>query len=501
MVAIQKAGLLFVAGALFFRVDMGWAFQGNASGISGAVAVEANPHTGSASFAVPVDLPPGRGGIQPNVEMRYNSGSPGGILGVGWSLDLGSIQRSTKKGVPRYDTSDTFILSQDSGTQELVFDSSLGFYRLAIEGAFMKIEFIDNSYWRVTDKKGTRHYFGEDQASREHDPANTARVFKWALSRVEDVHGNAMTVSYLKADNKLYPEEINYTRNSQAGLSSFGRVLLNYGLNPAPRVSFLSGFQIKITQRLSLVNVYGGGVLQRIYKLNYAQSAVTGRSLVTSIVPYGSDQTTAMPAESFVYQSVKPAYYSVQPVGSALVRFPGDFNGDGFSDVALFTSSSGEVGVALSSGAGFQPPQNWIGNFGVNQNIFAGDFNADGSGDIGSFEPSTGNWKVAYSTGNSFADMGNWISGFGVNGQPGTGDFNGDGLTDVINFYKTGGNLYGSIAVNKGGYFQALNGFDFYVGAQDDIPLTMDFNADGLTDLVSFDKANGRWFVYWNTVT
>ena len=48
------------------------------------------------------------------------------------------------------------------------------------EEAFLKIEFINNAYWRVTDKNGVKYYFGEDQSSQEYDPADSGRIFKWA---------------------------------------------------------------------------------------------------------------------------------------------------------------------------------------------------------------------------------------------------------------------------------------------------------------------------------
>ncbi len=480
---------------IFTNITTAQAFHGMEGG---TISAQADPYSGGAGFGVPIEVPPGRAGIQPNIQLQYSSSLPNGLLGVGWSLELGSIQRSTHKGVPSYTNSNEFVLIQSGGGQELVFDPTAGFYRAKNEGAFMKTEFVNSTYWRVTDKKGTRYYFGEDQSSREHDPANTARVFKWALNRVEDINGNNMTVSYFKADNKLYPNDINYTGNSQTGSLPFAQVLFNYNVNPNQRVSFISGFQVKTTQRLSQINIYGGGTLQGIYKINYAQSTATDRSLIASLVRYAPDQTTALPAQSFVYQSVKPTYSLVQPVPGSVARFAGDFNGDGFSDVALLTSSSGQVDVALSNGSSFGLPQSWISSFGINQNIISGDFNADGRADIGSFDATAGNWKVAYSMGNYFADTGTWMPGFGANAQPSTGDFNGDGRTDLFSFYKSGDNLHVKIAVNKGGYFEALSGFDLYIGTKDDIPLTIDFNGDGLTDLLAFDKASGRWFVYWN---
>lgn len=59
--------------------------------------------TGAATYSVPIEVPPGRNGIAPNLTLRYNSYQKNGWIGVGWDLDMGAIQRSTKRGV-NYDT-------------------------------------------------------------------------------------------------------------------------------------------------------------------------------------------------------------------------------------------------------------------------------------------------------------------------------------------------------------------------------------------------------------
>jgi hypothetical protein len=56
-------------------------------------------NTGTAATSIPIAVPPGRQGLQANISLNYNSGGQNGWLGVGWSLDMGAIQRSTKRGV------------------------------------------------------------------------------------------------------------------------------------------------------------------------------------------------------------------------------------------------------------------------------------------------------------------------------------------------------------------------------------------------------------------
>ena len=70
----------------------------NAAGVS-ATLPEMSLFSGAATVKIPIDVPPGRAGMAPSLALTYNSHQGNGWIGVGWSLDMGSIQRSTKRGV------------------------------------------------------------------------------------------------------------------------------------------------------------------------------------------------------------------------------------------------------------------------------------------------------------------------------------------------------------------------------------------------------------------
>ena len=42
--------------------------------------------TGQYTYSVPIEVPPGRGGVVPDLALRYNSRAGNGLVGVGWSL-------------------------------------------------------------------------------------------------------------------------------------------------------------------------------------------------------------------------------------------------------------------------------------------------------------------------------------------------------------------------------------------------------------------------------
>src|SRR3954452_4210861 len=69
-------------------------------------------HTGTGNFTVPIALPPGRNGFQPQISLVYSTGNGSGYFGLGWSLSIPGVSRKTSKGIPKYDdVSDIFILS------------------------------------------------------------------------------------------------------------------------------------------------------------------------------------------------------------------------------------------------------------------------------------------------------------------------------------------------------------------------------------------------------
>src|SRR6266487_6291473 len=58
--------------------------------------------TGTGNFTVPIALPPGRNGFQPQLNLVYSTGNGNGPFGLGWNLSIPGVSRKTSKGVPRY---------------------------------------------------------------------------------------------------------------------------------------------------------------------------------------------------------------------------------------------------------------------------------------------------------------------------------------------------------------------------------------------------------------
>jgi hypothetical protein len=163
-------------------------------------------HTGTGNFTVPIAVPPGRNGLQPQLNLVYTTGNGNGRFGRGWSLSILGVSRQTSKGVPRFDDSkDTFVLS---GAEDLVpvpgGPLTATRYRPRTEGLFARIDHYHdatNDYWEVRSRDGLVSIYGTPAAAGR-DPAGVAnpwdrtKVFAWKLTRTTDPFGNRIEYEY-----------------------------------------------------------------------------------------------------------------------------------------------------------------------------------------------------------------------------------------------------------------------------------------------------------------
>ncbi|MEW6602375.1 MAG: SpvB/TcaC N-terminal domain-containing protein, partial [Nitrospirota bacterium] len=118
-------------------------------------------NSGAAITNIPIIVPAGRKGIQPSLSLNYNSGRGNGWIGVGWSLDIGAIERNRKYDVD-YSANDFIVTG--NGASELVQRSDWpGYYGAKIEGDFSKYQYITaEDRWEEFKKDGTKLFYGQD---------------------------------------------------------------------------------------------------------------------------------------------------------------------------------------------------------------------------------------------------------------------------------------------------------------------------------------------------
>ncbi len=454
--------------------------------------VNVEPFSGSANMAYPIQVPPGRGGIQPNLALTYSSSFRSlGLAGIGWTMDLGSIQLSTKKGPPKYDGTDIVTLIENGSSQDLVYDSAVGFYRTEVEGAFAKIQKVAD-HWEVTDKKGVKYYFGNTDDSRSFDPANQSHIFRWALNRVEDLNGDYMTMSYLKDQGQLYPQSLAYTGNSQKSLNTYAQILFNYEDTGLPFHSYMEGFLVKTSKRISSVNSFVNGINQVSYNFIYQTSTITGHSRLSQISEC-RPQNVCLPPVIFNWQDIegKIVGSTATGAGGAQRWSPADWswrsyeiadvNGDGFHDFISFQTDG--VYVWKSTGTGFAAVEHWsLVNWDPSARRHGiADINGDGKADLISFQ--TDGLYVWISTGSGLLGEQRWSPADWSWRSYEIADVNGDGFHDFISFQTDGVYVWKSTGTGFAGVEHwSLVNWDPSARRHG----ITDINGDGKADLISF---------------
>ncbi len=523
--------------------------QGSGGGggdeMGGSGTVSPDLFTGTMSYSIPIEVAPGRKGMQPNLALTYRSSSGNGWLGVGWDLDIGAIERSTRDGVDYL--ADDYVLRLAGSSIELVNIGS-NIYQAKIEGSFLRIKKNANS-WEVTDKVGRKYYFG--QTNRQFDPDDSSKVFRWCLDQFVDTSGNSVEFHYWRHQNQLYIDYIDYTHSTSSAPGKTLNLVKFYWEErlDAPG-TYATNFYVETAYRLKTVDVWGGGTRLRTYKLDYAPlgSTVTGRSLLSSVQQFGADanvnageitnasSASKLPAYSFIQNNSNISGYGINRQGPPLslggsdfyAKFDlarlriGDFNGDGLTDFAWIDGWSSAPPMTIyytkPDGTGYDlvsgPSMSVNGNFewgGVDiARVIVGDFNGDGKTDIARInsQGTTDYMSIYYarSDGRGFVEPAVygppvWVindsSGAAVDvARIKLGDFNGDGKTDIARIPGWGSGNPSELIV----YYANTNGIGFTQspvsgpslgvtndneGALLDISrvIIADFNGDGKDDV------------------
>jgi YD repeat-containing protein len=325
-------------------------------------------HTGTGNASVPIKLPPGRAGLEPQVSLRYSSGGPNGPFGLGWELSVPALTRKTTRGVPRYDRRDTFLLA---GVEDLVpvtgAPAGAQRYRPRTESLFALIDHFASGtdHWEVRTKDGRTTLYGTprpaaapttwtDPATVCHPSLGAARTFAWRLTEQRDALGNRISYRYRRDSGQdgphhwdnLYLQDIRYVEYGAAAARKFlVSVRLVYDdepdpidgntqvERPDPFSDYRGGFEIRTRRRCTWIVVSthtDDDRRVRAYRLVYLderddfadlaeQLPANGLSLLSRVELVGFDDGDEavhdFPPLEFGYTRFEPARRTFQPLG------------------------------------------------------------------------------------------------------------------------------------------------------------------------------------------
>ncbi len=341
-----------VTAPVLAAVDLRAATVKGGAGVSG----------GQARYQIPIDLPPGRKGIQPSVSVTYSSQGGNGIVGHGWSLNAGG---AISRCGPTY--------AQDGLSQSVTFTADdrfcLNGQRLMVTalgygqvGATYRTEM--DSFVVVTQTAAGFSVARPDGSTATYEtpfsPEGIAGVLTWKLTS-ESWSGGKNTIDYVYSETTAGEHLLStiYYTGSDGSLGD-RTVQFEYETRTDARESYLAGGKIVSRQRLKAINTLVGERTISRYKLAYSQSQASQRSLLASVQRCGSydavTQCTPLStfewSDSLNYAAPVPLRFGGQAIYDGVLDINditpyGDVDGDGSVDFPgyMVNAEQGIVGT------------------------------------------------------------------------------------------------------------------------------------------------------------
>ena len=442
--------------------------------------------SGNANYSIPLATVPASGGFAPHVSIDWSSRTGNGHLGVGGTLGgLSAITRCPQTreqdGLARptgitLTSADRFCLD---GRRLIAVAGTYGAngteYRTEVDNFNKVVSYgiagTGPAYFTVWHKDGNISQYGSSADSRIEARSGTdaQTVFTWALNKIADRAGNYVNYVYSEQSAgtggpvEYMLTSVQYTGNSTAGTLPHAQLDFIYSSGRADAlltaVAGATQVQNHWLRRIdSMARTNPASVLAavRSWHLDYATDG-HGRMALQSVTECNNaSKTYCFTPTRFDWQYSKTGISTTGvQVGSvfntlhAALAFA-DFSGDGRPDM-LLTEKSGttfrfRTAVALVSGGFGTPgtttytiPNNGSANLPVT--LQAIDLNADGFEDV--IYPSTNGWQARLSSGTglgSAINVSGTCCGLTNPALVRVMDFDGDGLADLVtNRAATGG--------------------------------------------------------------
>ncbi|HZB32323.1 MAG TPA: SpvB/TcaC N-terminal domain-containing protein [Streptosporangiaceae bacterium] len=341
-------------------------------------------NTGEARLSYPLEVPPGRAGLRPNLAVSYASAGANGWLGVGWDLSMQAVTIDTRWGVPRYDAdseTETYQLGSEQLTP-VAHRAAPGprvagkVFHTRTEGSFARItrhgDSPKNYTWEVVDKSGLRWIYGgtpgEGPAADATLADDSGNVFLWALREVRDRNGNTMRYHNVRVNDDgvaaggsvpgrdLYLQRITYTgRGDTEGAYSVTFVRDRELSEPRRKdvtINARGGFKRVTADLLRRVDVKFSGALVRRYEFDY-QTGAFEKTLLKSISQFDENGRLFNAHQFGYFDDIRDAQGRYQAFQQVNWNSPDDNLRNG--TVNAIRSGAGEAGALngnTSSGAG-----------------------------------------------------------------------------------------------------------------------------------------------------
>lgn len=505
--------------------------------------------SGTASYSIPIAVPPGTNGVAPRLSLSYDSGGGNGLAGMGWNVSAGNgaVARCGKDivtdgfvGGINFDADDAYCLNGQrliEVTQTTTAGNVLKEYRTQSESWQRVVAFGGDSsnpdYWIVEDKSGEHFYYGQAGSGGHAEKDAQGKTIAWMMQRVEDPAQNYMEYHYTRNDasGEHYLSEIKYTANDAVGLDHYASAQLVYEARPDEIRGYSYGDPANTLQRLKRIDLKYGVSTVRKYDLRYDQSPTTERSRLQSVQECDGNDNCFDPltfewldgAVGFETEFSQSSITMGMDDWNKDFSVPIDMDGDGDQEILIIPRlgsgtwrffGSNSIGDDLGAtftivGQGLNTNGNSPGDVTV-ESVIPANFNGDQKTDlliVSRYDGSGGYVEYfvdAYVVGSSVFQAYNlyesqeyddedWIDSNAMSHR--VADMNGDGLDDLV--WRNAGSGEISTKLNSGLGDANFYGDEIHVGKtfSNDLDYQLvDQDGDGLIDLVHRSGDAFNWY-------
>lgn len=473
--------------------------------------------SGGAVVSIPIDIPAGINGMQPNLSLVYNSQGGLGIAGWGWDLSgLSSISRTGSDFYHDGKTDGVHVsrfdhLALDGQRLVLMSGSYLvnnSEYQTEIE-SFNKIEYLYSNGFEVQAKNGAISKYGDTANSRLED--SYGNVCCWNVSEIRDLNGNYIRFQYAPTYSGSRQLEttissISYTGNGTSVAPAY-TIEFTYATLSHPRISYIEavnaqmGFMtLRKSKLLTKITIKSGN--QELYshnlsydntsgmepRLNYVRKeAVNGDYFDSSVITWINPNAVTTTEVPYIGTNKKEKLLYA------------DFTGNGRTDILSYAPDDSMAVLYKNTSSG-----NSASFSAVTVNLHyefdyltALDYNGDGKADLaGTYTTVLGSIfhaRCLLGTGAGFTTTNIHKQGTSEK-EIVHGDFDGDGRDEFIITHEPTimydyieNNVNRTISI----YGLPTTGFLFKSLARDKCKLTWDFNGNGRTEILFGNTTDG----------
>ena len=357
---------------------------GEGNGVVGAIPASVDVSAlGGATYTMPIQVPEGINGMHPNLSIVYNSQSGNGLLGWGWNL--GGISAITRTGPTMFHDLATLPVDFEhdrftlDGQRLMAISGEYGYdqteYKTEMDGLNRIVSHraandttIGPAWFEVRTPEGLIMEYGRTWDSRiglqqQHDAC------LWLLNKVEDRNGNYVEYHYNRGGASYVLSYIKYT--GTATHSPCYTVFLDYANREDEEKSFIGNNTIDLRKLLTSIRVlwWDKEIIRydfeydeesghhdnlkyynRLQKILYTSGHDNPVSYNPTIINWGeySSENIYNPEKTApygvvltdVFEKVNNHPYPVYMALNNKVKFSGDFNGDGFTDIIFVDCQS-----------------------------------------------------------------------------------------------------------------------------------------------------------------